>query len=254
MFFVLSKLLAFIITPVVWVAALIVAAVLVKDPKRKKRLVISGLVVFYIFTNDLVLDTCMRMWEIPAIHDEDIKVKYDVGIVLGGMTEYDPHFQRIQFKEGADRLFQALNLYHKGKIRKILIDGGSGSLTYPDRLEAPLIKKYLVENGIPDSVVAIEPHSKNTHENATMVKPVLDSLAPHGKYILITSGYHLRRAIGCFEKVGIHTLAYSTDRYSGPPKFAFDYAFIPDVGALQGWDALLHEWIGYISYKVAGYL
>jgi uncharacterized SAM-binding protein YcdF (DUF218 family) len=64
----------------------------------------------------------------------------------------------------------------------------------------------------------------------------------------------MRRALKCFEKVGIHTLAYSTDRYAGPPKFAFDYAFIPDVGALIGWDALLHEWVGYITYTVSGYM
>ncbi|HTB06400.1 MAG TPA: YdcF family protein [Bacteroidia bacterium] len=254
MFFLISKLLSFIITPVVWVAALLLVAIITKNALRRKRFLIAGFIVFYVFTNDFLLDTFMRIWEVPAIHDEEIQGKYDVGIVLGGMIEYDDQLKRPQFKQGSDRLFQALTLYHKGKIRKILIDGGSGSLTEKDMREGPILKTYLLQQGIPDSVIAIEPNSKNTHENALFAKPILDSLAPHGKYILVTSGYHMRRAYKCFEKVGIHTLAFSTDRYAGPPKFVFDYAFIPDVSALIGWDALLHEWVGYITYKVSGYM
>lgn len=253
MFFIISKLLSFIITPVVWVAALLIVAIITRNPLRRKKFLIAGFIVFYVFSNDFLLDTSMRMWEVPAIHDEEIKEKYDVGIVLGGMIAYDSELKRPQFKQGSDRLFQAVTLYHKGKIKKLLIDGGSGSLT-ESTLEAPVLKTYLLQQGLPDSVIAIEPNSKNTHENALFVKPILDSLAPHGKYLLITSGYHMRRSLKCFEKVGIHTMPFSTDRYAGPPKFQFDYAFIPDVGALQGWDALLHEWVGYITYRISGYI
>jgi vancomycin permeability regulator SanA len=161
MFFLISKLLSFIITPVVWMAALLIVAIISKDAKRRKKFLIAGLIVCYVFTNDFLLDTCMRFWEVPAIHDEEIKEKYDVGIVLGGMIEYDTELKRPQFKQDADRLFQALTLYKKGKIRKILIDGGSGSLTEKDIREGPILKAYLLQLGIPDSVIAIEPNSKN---------------------------------------------------------------------------------------------
>ncbi|MGB0167091.1 MAG: hypothetical protein ACPF8V_09585, partial [Luteibaculum sp.] len=38
----------------------------------------------------------------------------------------------------------------------------------------------------------------------------------------------------------------------GPPKFQFEYCFLPSVEALGKWEILMHEWIGYLSYKVSG--
>ncbi|MGP8217188.1 MAG: YdcF family protein [Bacteroidia bacterium] len=253
MFFVLSKILYFLITPTVWIFILLLAGLLVKRQPLKKRLFITAAVVFYFFSNDFILNEFMIKWEVPAIADSAINGKYDVAIVLGGYTEYDNELHRVQFSHGADRLLHALRLYKRGYVRKLLLDGGSGSLIGTN-VEAPKLRKYLLDIGIPDSDIVIEQRSRNTHENAVFAKPLLDSLAPHGKYLLITSGYHMRRAIGCFNKAGVHTLAYTTDRIAGPMKFELDYFLVPDVGAFDSWETLLHEWIGYLSYKIAGYI
>ncbi|HXP52304.1 MAG TPA: YdcF family protein [Bacteroidia bacterium] len=253
MFFILSKLLAFFISPFFWVFCLLLAGVLVKRQPLKKRFLIASLAVLYFFSNSFILNEVMIRWEMPAIQQSEIKGKYDVAIVLGGYTDYDSKFDRVQFQHGADRLFQALELYKKGMVKKILIDGGSGNLKGTN-IEAANLHKYLLNIGVPDSAMIFEPRSRNTRENATFVKPILDSVAKNGRYLLITSGYHMRRAIGCFNKAGISTLAYSTDRIAGPMKFDLDYMFIPDLGAIYCWEALLHEWIGYMSYKMAGYL
>ncbi|HXB11679.1 MAG TPA: YdcF family protein, partial [Bacteroidia bacterium] len=254
MFFLFSKLLEFLIKPLVWVMVLFLIGAFTKDLVRRKRCLIAAFVVLFFFTNDFIIDEFMRAWEVPAVSISDVKGTYDVGIVLGGMTVYDPHLKRIQFDRASDRLFQALTLYHAGKIKKMLIDGGSGSITESDMLEAPFIKEYLLSIGIPDSVILIEPHSRNTRENATLAKPILDKIAPNGRYLLITSASHMRRAYGCFEKLNIKTDKFSTDRYAGPRKFIFDHLFIPDKYALLTWDVLLHEWIGCITYKISGYI
>lgn len=253
MFFVISKILSFLITPTVWIGVLLLAALLVKRQPLKKRLFIWACVAFYFFSNDFIVNEFMRPWEIPAIQDSAIKGKYDVGIVLGGMIEYDPSYKRPQFEHGTDRLLQALRLYKEGKIRYLVIDGGIGSLT-EQYDEAPILRKYLLQVGIPDTSIVIEPRSRNTHENAVFVKPLLDSVAPHGRYILFTSGYHMRRALGCFRKAGIKVLPYSTDRFAGPLKFQLDYMLVPDAHAFDVWDAMLHEWMGCIVYKASGYM
>lgn len=253
MFFVISKILAFIITPLVWIVGLFLAGLLVKRQPLKKRLLITSFVMLWFFSNDFILDEFMRAWEVPAIDNSAINGQYDVGIVLGGMIDYDQSFKRVDFKDGADRLFQAVELYKEGKIKRILLDGGSGSLL-KEWKEAPVLHNYLVKIGLPDSVLVVEPNSRNTRENAVFAKHLLDSVAPHGRYLLITSASHMRRATKCFTKAGIATLAYSTDRHSGPRKFIFDHVFIPDISALQGWDELLHEWMGYITYKISGYI
>jgi uncharacterized SAM-binding protein YcdF (DUF218 family) len=253
MFFFLSKILEFLITPIFWIFLLLLAGVLVKRHPLKKRLLIASVVMFYFFSNDYIQDAFMYAWEIPATADSALHAKYDVAIILGGMTAYDTKLNRIQFAHGSDRLMQALQLYKRGKVRKLLIDGGSGSI-YGSNVEGPHIKKYLLDIGIPDSDIMLEPRSRNTRENATFAKRLLDSVAPNGRYLLITSVYHMRRAVGCFNKAGIRTLTYTTDRIAGPQKYDLDYLFVPDIYALSSWQILIHEWFGYISYKISGYL
>lgn len=261
MFFIISKLLAFIIAPVVWVAALLIWALLAKDARKKRKLIIITFIVFYFFSNSFIVDEFMRPYETKAIQESDIPGTYDVGIVLGGMIEYDPTFVRPQFNRAVDRLMQAITLYKDGKIKRILISGGSGSILEKNVLEAEIVKNYMKKLGIPDSCILIEKYSKNTHENALFSKTILDSVNKHdnqttaqGKYLLITSGFHMPRAMRCYQKVGVNVTAYSADRYSGPRKFVFDHLFFPTTGALDEWNVLLHEWIGFLTYKIAGYI
>jgi uncharacterized SAM-binding protein YcdF (DUF218 family) len=254
MFFIISKLLSFLITPIVWIAILLLWSLFTKDIRRKQKLLIITFSVFYFFSNSFILDEFMRPYETPAMQENELPGKYDAGIVLGGMIAYDNTLVRPQFDRAIDRLMQAITLYKDGKIRKIFISGGSGSITEKNALEAIILRAYLIKLGIPDSSILVESHSKNTRENATFSKPILDSLNKSGKYLLITSAFHMPRAIRCFKKAGMNMTPYSADRYSGPRKFIFDHVFIPNVGALSGWDVLLHEWLGFIMYKISGYI
>lgn len=254
MFFILSKLLAFTIAPVVWVTVLLIWTLLTKDARKKRKLLIITFVVFYFFSNSFILDEFMRPYETPAVPESALPGKYDAGIVLGGMIAYDPTLIRPQFSRAVDRLMQAITLYKDGKIRKIFISGGSGSILEKNVLEASILRDYLLKLGIPDSSIIVEPHSKNTRENALFSKPLLDSLNKNGRYLLITSAMHMPRALRCFKKVGINVTPFSVDRYSGPRKFVFDHVFIPATGAMDGWNVLLHEWLGFIAYKISGYI
>ena len=249
MFFIISKLLSFCITPIIWVIVLLFLALFSKNKSRKKIFLIASFATLLLFSNSFILDRAMYVWEIPATPTEKLG-KYDVGIVLGGMTDYNEQLKRVQFLRSSDRLFQAIALYKKGIIKKILISGGSGSILHPDILEAALLKKYLINIGLPDSVILMEDKSKNTYQNAVFSKPILQKSAPNGNYLLITSGFHMRRALACFKKQGIPVSPYSTDLYSGPMKWEFDYLFVPDATALNNWNVFLHEMIGCITYKI----
>lgn len=254
MFFIISKLLAFIIAPVVWITALLIWSLLTKDARKKQKRLIITFIVFYFFSNSFILDEFMRPYETPAVSENSLQGTYDAGIVLGGMIAYDPTLIRPQFSRAVDRLMQAVVLYKDGKIRKIFLSGGSGSILEKDVLEAQILKNYLLKLGIPDSSILTESHSKNTRENALFSKPILDSFNKNGRFLLITSAMHMPRAKRCFEKVGIHVTPFSVDRYSGPRKFVFDHVFIPTTGALDGWNVLLHEWLGLLTYKISGYI
>jgi uncharacterized SAM-binding protein YcdF (DUF218 family) len=253
MFFILSKILAFIISPITWIIALLFISVFSKNTRRKKKSLVSALVLLLFFSNSFLFDVCMKLWEVPAIAENQLKTTYDAGIVLGGIMSYDPAIDRVQFNRRNDRLMQAVVLYKKGIIKKIFFTSGSATILRTDAIEAHPVRDFLHEIGINPNDIVIEDASRNTRENALFSKPILEKNFPGGKFLLITSAFHMRRGIGCFKKVGIETTPFSTDRYNGPRKYVFDYLFIPTSDTLFNWDTLVHEMVGYLTYKIFGY-
>lgn len=255
MFFFLSKILAFIIAPYTWlfVALLILLKKVWHTPFKKWVL---GLTIFtYVVSNSFLVDEVVRAWEYS---DDNIylkNTKYDLAIVLAGMGRIDERQDRFDFNQSGDRLFQTLDLYYKGRIKKLLITGGSGSISKPHHREAAYIKKYLLNLGIPDSCIIIENDSKNTYENAIYTKRILDSLHYEGNTLLVTSSFHMRRSLAIFNKAGYKNITpYVTNKITGLRKFEIDHCFIPTADAIYALNLILHEMVGYGVYKLRGYL
>ncbi|MBI4649646.1 MAG: YdcF family protein [Bacteroidia bacterium] len=252
MFFIISKLLYFIVSPFIWICGLLVYSLLAKKPARKKKSFIAAIIMLLIFSNSFIFDEVMRLWEIKAIAKSTITEPYDYGIVLSGMISYDQKLKRINFHRGIDRLLQAVNLYRDSKIKKIFISGIYGSLI-ENHKEAELLRNFLIKLGIPEEDVLYETESNNTHQNAVnTIKAIYQQ--GNGRYLLITSAYHMRRAVKCFEKEGMKVDPYSANRFSGPRKFVFDHLFIPNGETLSGWNVMTHELVGYITYFIMGYI
>lgn len=254
MFFLLSKLLAFLISPIIWVFGLLVYSFKTRVEGRAKKLRIAAACVLYIFSNAFIVDEFFRAWE-PVTPDYDLmNTKYQGAIVLGGIGDVDLRLEKINFGCSGDRLFQTLPLYHKGRIERLIFTGGSGSIEFPEKKEGTYVKKYLLSIGIPDSALVIENNSRNTYENAVMTKKILDSIGLKGPFLLVTSAYHLPRALAVFKKAGYNNLTpYVTNRASGLRRYTFDHLFFPNPGALFSFEFLTHEWMGYLVYKLKGY-
>lgn len=254
MFFIFSKILAFVITPIVWIITLLLFSLFSKNEKKKKKALIVSVALLLFFSNNFIFDEIIRAWEVDAVSIESLDSTYEVGVVLGGLIKYDPQLDRLQFERGNDRLMQAIELYKKGIIKKILFTGGSGSILIPEAKEALFAQRFLLAIDIPQEDIIIETESRNTRENALFTKKILHKKYPGTKILLFTSAFHMRRATGCFSKVGITSTPYSTDRLAGPRKFTFDHLFIPGTDAFTGWNTLIHEVTGYVVYKISGYI
>lgn len=196
------------------------------------------------------------LWEKPAIPLSELDNDYEVAVVLGGTTNVDREPKdRLFFHRSGERVTHALNLYHTGKVKKILFTGGNaGLLEDPERDNSPIFDFYVMCGVAPEDII-IESSSRNTRENAFLARDMILQNANNGKVILITSAFHMRRAEGCFRKVGINVTGFSTDFYSVLPKdrFGFD-RLLPSPTVLDGWSFLIKEWVGYIVYWMMGYL
>jgi len=195
------------------------------------------------------------MWEYEGVRESQLK-QHDVAIVLGGMSEYNNDLDVLSIRRPGDRIFQAITLYKKGKVKKILISGDSGHLGDRGLHEARQMKQILVGWGIPESDIITEETSVNTHENAENTTKLLRKSYPEFKsFVLITSGIHMRRAMGCFEKEGLKCTPYPTDLYTNRTQnFYWDQYLIPNVSNFSTWQDLLKEMFGYVAYDMAGYI
>ena len=88
MFFVLSKVLDFITSPIIWIVATIALGIFLKNPLAKRRFLVAGFLMLLFFSNPWITNKMVSMWEMKPVDAGTIKQGYDVGIVLGGSMRY----------------------------------------------------------------------------------------------------------------------------------------------------------------------
>lgn len=258
MFFYLSKILDFLISPITWIVILLAIAVFTKKLQLKRKTMIASFICILFFSNPLLLALFENL--IPncenVVSDTE-KKHFDTGIILGGMLSYDVSRDRILFNSNVNRMTQTVELYKKGIIKHIFITGGSGSILYPEKREASLLKNYLIQYfQIPEKDIEIENKSNNTHENALYSKKILANLGWNKhKLLLITSSLHQYRAQACFTKQNLKTYIYtSKSKKHSLERVLPKNLFLPQAEILLEWNNFLHELIGVITYKIAGYI
>ncbi|HMG81696.1 MAG TPA: YdcF family protein [Ferruginibacter sp.] len=247
MFFILSKIFAWLIFPLSWIILILLWRVIARSEKRKKELLITAIAIFLIFTNVWVLKCFATIWDI-APTELPANEKYSCGILLGGFSSSDDNGNGY-FNLSADRFIQAVKLYKEGKIEHVLVTGGNGNLTGGKFREGVWVKGQLLAVGIPDNAILIENNSRNTLENAEFSKKLLDSANLQPPYVLVTSAFHMRRASWIFKKEGMDIVPFSANYLTRGDDFTIGY-LLPQIEAMDMWAIYIKEVIGYFVYKM----
>ncbi|MES2330460.1 MAG: YdcF family protein [Bacteroidota bacterium] len=250
MFFILSKVLFFLLIPFWWIVILLIWRWVSKDQRTKKRLLTITIIILILFTNPFLYRSMVMLWQ-PPLKNLSANQKFDAGIILGGLAGYDKNGVG-HFGGGADRFIQTANLYHRGIIKKIIVSGGTGKLSQDEPPEAPFLREEFILNGVHDSDIVIESRSRNTSENGIFSKRISDSLGLRPPFVLITSASHMRRSVSVFKKVGFDCIPFPCDYKVTPQKFSMDNMIIPNISLLREWAELLKEMVGLCIYKIAG--
>jgi uncharacterized SAM-binding protein YcdF (DUF218 family) len=254
MFFIISKLIGFLASPFWWIILTLIAAWFVKNKRWKRYLCGLAIGTFVLFSNPIVFRLVIHAWEGELEAAESLIGKSKVCVVLGGMASWHEASERIRFYQGADRLLQAVDLYQRGIVKKLVISGGNASLLQKRRPESVYLGDYLVNLGIPESDIRIDSLSRNTHENSVRSMEIIKQEGWPEKIILVTSAFHMQRARGCFEKAGFEVEPYATDPLKSTHPPTISEFFLPSLGVLSNWTILLREWIGLLAYQLKGYV
>ena len=174
----------------------------------------------------------------------------DAIVILGGATRGDTHLSTMaDLNTAADRITHGLALYQAGKAPLVLLTGGS---TTGSRPEAEQLRDYLELMGMPRSALLLERQSLDTRQNAQYSKVLLEARGVR-KITLVTSAYHMRRALPLFERAGFEVIPAPTDyqRLVGKPPVP---VWLPTADDLGRTTAAIKEYVGFIYYRAQGWL
>lgn len=255
MFYFLSKTIYLLGMPVIWVFGLMVWGVLAKRKRNKNIAFGLALFLFYVLSNSVLVNRAMLSWEIAPTPFSEIRKEYKVGVVLSGLlNQRKSPEDRFYTQKGADRVLHAALLYKKGIIKKVLVTGSFTKITGESKSSANGLSDILQLAGVPEEDIWTEHQARNTRENALFSAEILQENGIHeSEALLITSAFHMRRSLGCFEKAGFQLDAFSADVYTSDPDVNPMTLLVPNEGAFATSNLLAHEMIGYLVYKLLGY-
>ena len=260
MFF-FSKVLSFFVFPV-GAACLLIAFSIFAQLSHRYRLAIianaAALTVLWLLGSRLIAGTLLRPLEMRNVPAAPIP-SADAIVVLGGCTESGTSPQpTVHLIQGADRLTYAAMLYKEHKAPIVVLSGGGGSKGFP---EAAQMAEILQIFGVPQSAIFEESSSRNTHENAVNVKPLLEAHQVHS-VLLVTSAAAMPRALAAFRRQGINASPAPTDFLSTEitpldqieNSRGFVRQVYPDSSTLDESTRALKEYFGLLGYRLAGWI
>jgi uncharacterized SAM-binding protein YcdF (DUF218 family) len=173
-------------------------------------------------------------------------------IVLGGAVgpELSAARHTPDLNESAERLTATAALARRYPDARIVYSGGNARLVLTGGIEADYAIELLESLGVARTRVVAERQSRNTIENAEFSQQIAQP-KPGERWLLVTSAYHMPRAIGVFRHVGFPVEAYPVDwRTRGPIDLMLPFESV--TAGLRRTDTAVHEWIGLFAYRLTG--
>ena len=153
------------------------------------------------------------------------------------------------------RIITAAELVRLKKGEALVIGGGEYSSSGQTGLHGQLISEWLESWKPFDSPIHVLAYSSNTKDEADQTK-VLAEKNGWKKIILVTSASHMRRAEALFKKSALKVVAVGSD-FEGLSSLEADfriYSIVPGLGGFQALSFYLHEQVGWLYYKLRGWV
>jgi uncharacterized SAM-binding protein YcdF (DUF218 family) len=173
-------------------------------------------------------------------------------VVLGGPIDPDlsaAHGVPVT-SAAADRLIMAAALGRQYPNLRIIYTGGNANLISGDAREADYAGKVFESLGIPKARLTMERQARNTLENAEYSRAIAAPKAGE-RWLLVTSAYHMPRAVGVFRQAGFPVEPYPVDwRVGGRGDLLSFHKFAID--GLSNVEVSFREWMGLVAYRISG--
>jgi len=220
MFFALSKILWFFLQPLNVAILLICGAMLALHFGRRRWATWMGmgccavLVIFAVLPTGYVLT---QFLESRYAAPDPLPRHVDGIIMLGGVLDSDIGLAHGEPQMGgtAERLITFANLGYRYRGARLIFSSGLGNLRQNGTSEGSMAAQALSDIGFnPGRRLIIEDQSRTTYENALLSRAL--AKPQNGQtWLMVTSAWHMPRAMGVFEKQGWHVIPVPTDFRTG---------------------------------------
>jgi len=257
MFFSLSKILFFALTPsnVLIVACLLGCLLTFTQPGHGFGRVLALVGLLGLLAGGL---SPLSVWALlpleqrfPAFADDGAPI---AGIVVlgGGLdTTISAARDQLTLNDAGERQVALADLARRYPGVRLVFSGGGAGAEDGAPSEAGTVSRFADSLGIPPNRLVLEERSRNTRENAAYTARIVEP-KPQERWLLVTSAWHMPRAVGCFREAGFTVVAYPVDyRTTGPGDVWRIRSFASD--GLFEFDLAVKEWIGLLAYRLAGF-
>jgi uncharacterized SAM-binding protein YcdF (DUF218 family) len=252
MIILLEKIVHAMLLPGLMAWLLMVISLFAQLGKRSRIAIATNIIavaILWLAGNTIVCNMLVRMLEMQYVPSGDLP-HADAIVLLAGVTgrAYPP--QPVpHLGPGADRLVYAATLYKEGKARLLFLSG--------DRSESADMGEVLEMMGVPrTAMIGEQTDLQNTYGSARDLKAALVS---HNvsRVLLVTSAIRMPRALAVFRSLGIDVIAAPTDfstRTTSTLQAQNIISAVFPMGDNGRFAAAIHEIVGFVSYKLVGWI
>jgi uncharacterized SAM-binding protein YcdF (DUF218 family) len=236
MLFFLRKFIEALLLPLGISGLLVIAGIVL----RRRWIAAAGVVILYAFSTPIMASLMMRSLEmvyeprtVVAAPNADAIVVLNGGIVRGRTAP------GLQWGETANRYFSGFDLAMAGKARLLIIAAG----VYP--VQGAILRQTAIRQGIQPERVVLTSRVLSTEDEARAVSeiPGIHSI------LLVTSAFHMPRAVLLFRARGLHVSPFPTDERIFGRESLTPFAFMPAAGPLKDSEEAVLEYYGLAVYR-----
>jgi uncharacterized SAM-binding protein YcdF (DUF218 family) len=203
-------------------------------------LVASGIALAYLASTSLIGNALIAPLEnqYPSFDPARAAGVLDI-VVLG--SGYDPHddipVTGALDSDGLARIVEAVRLARLYPASRLLVSGGA---RYGFAPPAVGYARMATELGVSSSRLIVMDHALNTAQESSDVVAFLG----HARFILVTSAYHMPRAMRLMQNVGGDPIPAPTGQILRTQHLAERFGIIPGSRGLHKTETALHEYWG----------
>jgi uncharacterized SAM-binding protein YcdF (DUF218 family) len=154
------------------------------------------------------------------------------------------------------RLWRGVEVYDRLGGKAPLLYSGTDAMspTTPNGGDSSCVPAVARRLGIREDSLWVEGRSLDTYQSAVEVKKLLDSRYPGGSghaVVLVTSAWHMPRALRAFRGQGLSVVPEAADYRSGPRSLALG-CLVPSYEALSASSIAIREMLGLVAYRILG--